>query len=264
MYQVSIVPFVLFLLLLLFKRIIKVHHVILFLLGSFLVIIPQMLINKKHNNTYSPFIQTSKFFGKDLYTSQLYWGLTVHRYETFVGDPLEYASPAVSFNEDITNKLNIDHTLDNTLEKYVQIVFNNPMEMLPLYAMHLFNGFDLKSNEGYLTHIKDFNQKYFFSFTNYLIIFCSIAFFIFNAKKISLSLIFVLSNIIIPVLLVVPTAIENRFFLGGYLLFYFVCSVFYKEIFSLFNKKPILIVGFLFFLAMCFNLSNTTYHLLFP
>ena len=99
-YQIIVIPFILWLIIfysgearLTVKR--TVIQTVIVMIGVISVYIPQIMINSSNFGTYSPFVQTQRVQGTDLFTQQLIWGITVQKYETNIGD--SYPIPGVVF-----------------------------------------------------------------------------------------------------------------------------------------------------------------------
>jgi hypothetical protein len=263
-YQINLLVFFIFIILI-YKR--NYLAYLLMLLGFIIVLLPQSIINYHYNNTYSPFVQTSKTFGHNLYTQQLYWGVEVQKYETYVGEKSLYPSPSVIFKDSHGVKLyhsELENKLQNTTN-YIGFILQHPIFYSKLILKHLFNGVDIKYRSPYIV---DLSISNWFSLFNYLVLALSFYCLILNninqnhAKlcKSTLKKIFIYLNLIMPILLVIPIAIEVRFFLPIYLLSYIYVV---NGLFKIAKLKVNLLLGFVlicFIVGSGFWLSHITYN----
>lgn len=74
---------------------------ILILIGMSIVALPQMKINKKYTNIYSSMVSTPYSGAENLFLAHIYHGISIQRYETYVGLPDQYPTPSVKFIDNL-------------------------------------------------------------------------------------------------------------------------------------------------------------------
>lgn len=230
------------------------------IIGIYLAWIPQVMINKANFNTYSPMIQTHVTFGDGLYFTQLNLGFAVEKFETNAADA---AKPEVKyFNKKalaIIEKENLPK--DRPFQSIGSIFYlftKFPLDFFSIYASHIFNGFDIKYPETYIT---DFHRsRLLFSLLNYTVIFIGLFLFFVNYKTVfsSWENILILSIFILPVILVIPTQLEVRFFLPIHLLLYAACCFCSYPIFKEKRYYLLLLLLYVLFIGFCFYISHST------
>lgn len=282
-YQIIVIPFIWWLIIfyscearLTVKR--TVIQTVIVMIGVISVYIPQIMINSSNFGTYSPFVQTQRVQGTDLFTQQLIWGITVQKYETNIGD--SYPIPGVVFFDGQGEKILTDLGLQNLiyvpidevihadpipLKLYLDIVLKYPIEFVWIYARHLFNGLDLRFDTPYLTDV--FASSYFRQLLNYSIWFLAINFVITDFKRIKRSWVKItpIFLLCLPSVLSIPTAIETRFMLPLHVLCYILVAFFVlPEVlrWTVQDIKRRVIEGlpsYAIFVVICFLLSSSTY-----
>lgn len=246
-------------------------YTLLFVIGFFLVSIPQFYINIHAHNVYSIFLPMEKMRGENLYLTQLRWGLVIEKYETYDGSI--YPAQAVFFKTKSTVGTFTPAMQKNITDfgDYFNVFFEHPFLLTKVYLKHFFNGLDIKYRTPYLYSLK---TNTFFSLLNYSIIFLFIFYIVRFAKSIRFSIerLLLLCIILSPVILAIPGAVEVRFFLPLYLLIY--CTVCFNmpEIIHAFrtmagNKRQrwmpfATIVIFAAYLAGMMYLSQNTYDMI--
>ena len=268
-YIISFFPFVLFLLFenkyrpINKKSIFGLYRLLVLFLGFLFISIPQIIVNKHLNNSFSPLVQTQHSYKDGLYLQQLKWGISKEKYETNIGS--DYPSVAVNFSSKMGESISIKENVENinSYSEYLRVYFKYPVELTCIYAKHFFNGFDIKQATPYLKNVT--NKNYIFSFMNYSILFLSLLFILFDRRNsfstIRACLFFLL--LLSPIIIVIPVVIETRFFISIYILIYAMLAFRpnYKELYTLFEKsqKWSLLYLYFVFLLICFILSSTTY-----
>ncbi|WP_130908555.1 hypothetical protein [Pseudomonas sp. Sample_16] len=207
-----------------------------FILGAFVVALPQMAINKRIHDVATPLVfATVK--GKSLMATQLYWGVTIQRYETYNGGDtpapsLYYRDPAGIALRSLDESLFTD---DPTIGGYIALVAKHPVQFLGIYGRHFINGIDVRDGLVYVT--KPSINKSVVAFLCYslfffgALIFCTRQ----NPRRIEVAY---LTPLLIPVLAILPGAVETRFFMPLYLvLFGAIATQFEWSDFSRLLKK---------------------------
>lgn len=259
------------------KKHIKFASIILITFGILLAAIPQSLINYKNKNTYNPLVM-SQPSDKSLFALQLMWGITMQRYSTFMNNASEggglYAvdQAGVKIFED--EKLTRENV---SIKKYFQLFFKYPQFFMGSYVRHIVNGLDLRDGEVYFYN-KD-KSRNLISTINFIVLFISslVIFLIikkhknhedqFNnvgtSKRNSLNNYWMiyLSLILLPVITIIPGALESRFFLPLHMLLYMTIAFngSFNELYYLMKNSYIkIIVIFMLSISIFFSISHNT------
>jgi hypothetical protein len=244
------------------------------LIGLILVYIPQIAINKSQFGTLSPFVQTQRSIGNDLFMLQLGSGIEIQKYETNIGK--NYPVAPVNFldkqGESVLIKSGYkkaDETIGPAISlkftQYLNLVISYPFDFICIYARHLFNGLDIVYNTTYIKNVysgslllRFFNYSLWFLISSYI----AKRFVLqkFQVDQLLLPFIFAL-----PSILSIPTAIEVRFMLPVHLMAYALLSFWIlPEFFKLSpsQKKNVIMkyaMWYVVFLVTCFMISSDTY-----
>lgn len=247
-----------------FKSIIPISMIF---LGMFLMALPQIVINNVHFQTTSPFVQMEKYFnGKNLMLSKLYNGLTIQKYETYIGK--EYDSSVALLN-DVTGKEIISSekiTEINSYSDYFKLVLKHPIHFFQIYIKHLFNGLDIRFPTPYVVKFHSYIESTMIQLINFTIIYLTILLLGDKLKKRTLfgniySILFLLV-IVLPGFISLPTEPEVRFYMPLSILF---ISLVVAEIDNLvkhlkFDKSIILYLSFMFLmLYISYKLNENLY-----
>lgn len=149
---------------------------LIFLLGVLIVAVPQMLINKRIHGTATPLV-LAVVKGKPLMAQQLYWGVVVQRYETYLGKDapapsLYYRDPAGIALRNKSEQLFSEPTIFG----YISLVLSHPFQFIGVYGRHLINGLDVR--DGIVYSEKLSLDKSIVSFLCFcLLFFCLLIFF---------------------------------------------------------------------------------------
>ena len=199
-----------------------------FIAGILLASIPQMLINEKNYGEFSPFVATTRQ-DESLFTRQLLWGIAVQRYEAYTGRPTH--GPRVFYvdtnGEELLANSGVDVGTFNMVD-YFKLAATHPFGFAAMYARHVVNGLDLRDGGAYSTNdSKDENTLAVF---NFLIIFCGFVIMVQRIRAqsrlggLGLERVFWAVVALLPVLMVIPGAIETRFFLVAHICIYSVIA----------------------------------------
>lgn len=198
-----------------FSLVKKIIFIFCFCIGIFLASIPQIFLNHKSLGTYSITVPTAS-----LMKAQLFWGLRCQRYDTYFGVSgvlTEQQIPQMTFVDPVGAKLIEKEKLTGfpTFSSYFKFVFKYPLECAGIYVRHLLNCLFPSWSQGYVQKIS--NNKVFYTFLGITLIF-SFAFVLF--KKFIKKSSFIINYIpmLVPVLFILPGAVEFRFFLPLFLL----------------------------------------------
>lgn len=251
-------------------------NILLIFLGVLILALPQMIINSIHLHTYSPLVIFSYAGSKNLNLAQLYWGIGANSYQTSIA-PLHNYPAAGVFSTNKTGEIirNIENiTVDNiSYLTIIKLIFKYPFEMIGIYFSHLTNILFILDIGCY---VKDMGRKLSLIFLVNSIIIYLTGFFISTLKKqkdlqkeIKADFLYKLKNIdkkyiyfscpVISALLILPGAVESRFFIYVHIIMYFiVCFVVeYDEIFEIFKNHYIKVISsFLLFIAIFSSLLS--------
>ncbi len=190
--------------------------------GLLAVSLPQMLINKKHHDSYSPAVIS----GQGLFADQLRWGISVQKYGTTINP--KAPGPGMFYLDRAGMKLlagsGADRDNDWSIRKYAGLVLANPADFLGIYSRHIVSGLDVRDGEMYVKRYK--SSRHALSILNFLVIFFG-AWTFFTVWPMgetghgaSAFRPVWLAAILAPVVAIIPGAIETRFFLPFHLLVY--------------------------------------------
>ena len=110
--------------------------------GAALAAVPQMLINAHYTGSATPRVLTEQLsgYGQNLQMSQVYWGLTTTRYETYVGESYAFPFAGVLYNDPIGSSLiELEKLTDTTFSfsQWMGLFLRHPMDMIGIYAKHV-------------------------------------------------------------------------------------------------------------------------------
>lgn len=244
----------------------KTLATIVFLLGAGVASLPQVLINLKNQSSFSPLVITTSPYNRSLFASQLLWGITIQRYETSI----DKASPGagVFYLDKAGQHLFAENNIGSApfgLRAYLDLVVHNPVEFFGIYGRHVVNGLDLRDGSVYT--VGQSWRKNVLAMMNFLVLFSG---FLVVAMAISkqcaskcqkIKSAFWAFLILLPVIAIIPGAIETRFFLAFHLSIY--CALAFssepKLVIILLRRQWVLIFSALLISAlMFFSVSTVT------
>lgn len=196
---------------------------ILILTGMGIVALPQMKINKKYIGVYSPIISTPYQGAENLFLAQLYNGMSIQRYETYVGSLDQYPLPSVKFIDnsgfEILRRENMQINTISYLD-IVKLFFKYPIDFIGIYLRHIVNYITPIFSQGYITDL-NLDKKLLF-ILNFIIYAMCVLGVMSSYKGINLfskhNLYFYI--LLLPVFLIIFGAPETRFFIQLYILIY--------------------------------------------
>ena len=122
------------------------------LVPMFVVSLPQVALNLHHRDSWSPITPSPRAHTLEYLTL----GLQAQRHETFVGSPDVYPSPLVFYLDPTTRGAIDDETLPlESREQYARIVLESPLALTASYALHVFNGLDVRHVTPYVRDLGD-------------------------------------------------------------------------------------------------------------
>ncbi len=204
---------------------VKFLATLVFLLGAAIASIPQAVINLKNQNSMSPMVITTSPYNRSLFASQLLWGITLQRYETSV----DKSSPGagVFYLDKAGEHLFAANKIGSEpfgLRAYLKLALQNPVDFIGIYGRHIVNGLDLRDGEVY-TMGQPWKKNALASF-NFLILFSGLLVIVLtiatqraNAAQTTKGVFWTFLTLL-PVMAIIPGAIETRFFLALHLSIY--------------------------------------------
>ena len=190
---------------------------VLLLCGFVAISLPQALATHRHHDLWS-FVPGAAV---DLSSLQFTGGLTVQRYETFVGTG--QAGPRMLY-EDPTGQRLLAQRDDGTIEdagEYLEVVASHPLGMAGLFVRHVINGLDQRYSTPYIETIDTGSQRWL-RLLGFLLVFLALLRLAWPAARRGLGL----ARWRYPVALAlcslpsIASAVETRFLLPVYLLAY--------------------------------------------
>lgn len=192
---------------------------LIFVLGFGIISLPQFLINIYHFKIYNPFVIANYKQEGNLYLKQLMWGIQYQKYETSIDS--FYLSPKMFFLDKDGFTLIEQHNLKafNNYKNYLMLIWQSPGYFIKSYSRHFFNGIDLQYSTPYIKEV--FKYNWFLTWINYTSLFLALIMLKFYRKwELNKKHFIIFIITILPCLVVLPIAIECRFFLPLHLLIY--------------------------------------------
>ena len=203
--------------------------------GASITSLPQILINHHYTEVYSPRVLTENHNPhQKLEMLQLFWGLRVDMYETYVGKDQQWPEPGVNFIDRAGHEIIEREHFDKdhfTLAEYFSLYIKYPLDMIGIMSKHLVAYMTPKYYDlGYVYNLK--NDRTFLFLFSIMIWFVGGGYAVYAISKgnINIRNTLYLLLLALPFLAQVPGAPEIRFFLGIYVLCYFF--VFYYNSYS--------------------------------
>ena len=239
----------------------KKIDILFMLLASIIVAVPQIIINKASFCTYSPLIQTQIQFGESLYLQQLFWGVGMQRYETNFNLDI-FPEYRVVFKDFIGEKLLEQDGITSFTSylDYIKFVISHFFDVCIMYIRHLFNGLDIVYTNVYIKNL--YGCRFFVQLINYVLMFfgCSELLKQYKKVKFNSTLLIKILALGLPILLVLPTAVECRYFtLLSCVIYYFavnsiVCKIKEHERITFVGVVKLCIT-----LVLCFLINSGTF-----
>jgi hypothetical protein len=149
------------------------------LAGAFVISLPQMLMNHRHHDTWSPGVANAR--EQNLVTTWL--GLRAQKYETYVGPVEGYPQPGVFYLDPSTRRLLEEENITPVIRlgrpsfpssaRYLRLVLEYPLAMAASYFRHVFNGLDVKYPTPYVRDLD--NKPLLLSLLQYTLLFLALA-----------------------------------------------------------------------------------------
>ena len=209
----------------------RLSYVLVIFCGAAAISSPQFFANAR-NGILSPMVQTAQFKETSelsLFGYQLLWGLTLQRYETSL-DPSS-PSPTLYYMDRAGEKFFVDNHVDGlqfSVSKYIGLALSHPIDILGIMGRHFINGLDVRDGGVYTTNISP--NRDLISFLNYNVVFLGFLLTLWAAatrnkeKGSRIQVYYWMVFFLLPVLMILPGAIETRFFLPLHLGLYSVIA----------------------------------------
>lgn len=234
------------------------------ILGFFLLGTPQMMINKQYTGQYSPWVPTESYgnYEFSLQEQQLLWGLTYSRYETYVGNPIDYPLAGVRYADTIGEELVAREgiSIENfSYQTILSLFLKYPLDLCGIYARHLVNLLTPIYTKVYINEL--FDSKLLLIFLSIVMWLAASLHGIFINRNIKKDVIVIIAGFCLPAILQMFGAPELRFFLPVHLLLYcYLCfGIDWKELWGLVRQYPVRVLFpcVVIFFAWSTILSNT-------
>ncbi|VWX60479.1 conserved membrane hypothetical protein [Burkholderiales bacterium 8X] len=227
-----------------------------FALGLVAISIPQMVINARTHGVASPLV-IATVTGRSLAAAQLQWGLTMQRYESSIDKRM--AAPQVVYLDRAGEQLFAEENIQSpmTVRGYIRLVMKRPLDFLGVYGRHLVNGLDVRDGKVYITSLSA--KKNWLSVVNFVIILLGLV--ALAAVKTTKRSALATMILILPVVAILPGAIETRFFFPVHLLLYglLACHFRWQILRDYLVRRPVLAPLVAFALLACFlGISTST------
>lgn len=239
-------------------------ELVLIIVGAMTCAFPQFIINRQLHNQNSIAVITSQFNGGSLFNDQLYMGLFTQRYDTYVGDLNEYPTVQLSFIDSNGLQIVANENIKQieSIGEYVKIVMKYPMDYVGIIGRHVINVLYLPYGHVYVNDLN--HHKSLYALINYIMLFVAGLYTLKIEKKnwlkISEKRLYIYS-MIVPCILILPGAIEMRFFVLMYIVLYeFIAyDIDYIKLYeySKKNKVKIFVAMILIFILLCSLWGNT-------
>jgi hypothetical protein len=136
------------------------------LAGVALASLPQILINHRHFDSWSPTVYQAKLIA----LGNLAQGMNAQRYETYVGKGRQ---PAVFYLDPATKKvLAQEHLVAfQSYSQYVRVSWDHPIEMIGGWTRRMFDGLDVRYTTPYVHDLGSHSE--WFSLLDYTLLFAA-------------------------------------------------------------------------------------------
>lgn len=227
-------------------------NIIIITIGASIVAFPQSIINKKHNDTYSPKVMTEVLGDgeQNLFLMQLNWGITFSKYETYVGLDEQYSWPGVKFRDSTGEKIiELEGGYPESISEWFKLVLKYPLDFMGIYTRHLITYITPTYSETYITDL-NINKSGIILINMIIFIIAGFSAFVnlktrekdknCDKKKSLYDNIWIWITLL-PCLFIIPGAPEVRFFIPLHIMIYvYVCFfVDFKKCLATFKNNPI-------------------------
>ena len=204
--------------------------------GMFAVSLPQLVVNQRTHGVSSLAVQ-ARVDNHSLFASQLVWGMTLQRYETTIRT--DAPAPTVFYldpdGEQLFNEVAGRGDLFS-LRYYLTVVAQHPVHFLSLFTRHFVNGLDVRDGNVYTRKPSPLRTRTALLNFAVLALACWVALSMRDrsiqappdVKPAPPAWRWSLLILLLPVLAILPGAVETRFFLPLHLLAYCVIAFYFN------------------------------------
>ncbi len=229
----------------------------LLLVGVLFASLPQILINHRHADSWSPTVRQTRLIAMINLTQ----GMKAQRYETYVGT--EKRSPSVLYLDPSTEQiLRSEHIRAFTsYTRYLGLAVDYPTGMVVAWTRRIFNGLDIRYATPY---VHGLSHSEWFSLLNYTILFAAAVRLLAPAFRRRLGAVCWADGLALcsATVTAVPLAAESRYYLPVYLVLYsiVVFAPGTRQALTDLGRPAKITLGVLYpvFLFLCVALSTTT------
>ena len=234
-----------------------INSVIFYCSGVLISSIPQIIINMSKYGTFSIWINN-----QNLFAQQLNWGLKFTKYSTYIGNPKSYPYPALCFIDATGLRITEQWEILGypfTIKSYIKLFFQYPIEYIKIFIKHCVNAIFILFPELYVVNI-DKNLLLYgllsvaIVFTVLVLIFLS-----FKNKKVTILNFTFWIFMILPSLMILFGAVEERFLVLIYISIYsYICFFDYSSLKKYINRKNVILILVLFiiFSVLAFSIQS--------
>lgn len=195
-------------------------------MGVVICAMPQSVINHQYTGSYLPKVYTEQYtnYQTGLEMMQVYWGLTMPNYLTYVGSLDLYPEPGVYFDDKVgTEILTREGMVKESFSvgELLKLFIKYPQDMIGIYTRHLVSLLTPMFLETYIHNM--YIDKGWFLSIMIIMWFITATYFLWSIanKKVNWILVLNLLAIFLPCLLQLAGAPESRFFLPIHFVMYF-------------------------------------------
>ncbi len=189
-----------------------------FIIGAAVSAYPQVYANYKLEGVLSPFVQN-----QGLFAQQLYWGLEWPRYETYVGTERD---ASMYFIQRTGEGFVMQAGEEYSIGAYIRLAFKYPLEIVAILGTHIINAFFPIFPEQYVSDLGA--NRYLLVILSQVILFTFFRLVRWSVahKEIDLKQLMYPAAVLLPSLVILAGAVEQRFTMPFYLFIFFYISYF--------------------------------------
>lgn len=236
------------------------------LAGAFIAGLPQALVNYRLNDLFSIALSTATDPGRpSLFVNQLFWGLSVYRYDTYINISEVYDDFRLVFTWAGASGFDTEQ-VQYSLKGYLVLIMRNPIGFVALYISHFLNMLSPYFTQAYITDLLTVKWPYLVGMYTvcYVALWDILSKFqdrIYTIRSLTDKRFLVSLGLLLPALAIVPGAVEHRFGLPlFFLLFlYCACCCSYRRLWDKLKANPLgNVLLYAFLLMFMFNFWITT------
>lgn len=223
-----------------------------------LVSLPQVAINHHHRGTWSPGVPEAS----ETTLIVLRLGLVAQRAQTYVGPPQRYPSQLVLYHDPIGKRILDGRTVSSVTSNgdYARLVLANPPLAVASYALHVFNGLDVRYPTPY---VRDLGERpLVLPVLGFTLLFLAVARLALPSARNALGDIRWIGIVLllVPLLSVVAIPVDPRYYVSLHLLVYMLACFGPSNATSLLGggRRRLLAIGlsYLVLLVVCLGLAS--------